>query len=122
MCLEVFAPMVATMTVLEDNLLAAAKRGFINATDLADYLTKKGVPFRAAYKTVGEVVAYCIDHGKVIEDMTLPEFKEFSEVFDEDLYSEIDLKRCVAKRISAGGCGATSVDTQIKYLEEFISD
>ena len=121
-CLEVFAPMIATMTVLEDNMFAAAQKGFINATDLADYLTKKGVPFRAAYKTVGEIVAYCIDNGKVLEKMTLEEYNKFSEVFEDDLYPEIDLKNCVEKRISAGGCGKDSVEAQISYLKEFISD
>jgi len=121
-CLEVFAPMIDTMTVLEGNMFAAAQKGFINATDLADYLTKKGVPFRAAYKTVGEIVAYCIDQGTVLEKLPLDTYKRFSEVFDDGLYLEIDLKNCVEKRISAGGCGSSSVDAQISYLKEFISD
>ncbi len=122
MCLEVFAPMIETMTVLEDNMFKAAQRGFINATDLADYLTKRGVPFRAAYKTVGEIVAYCIDHKTVLEELPLETYKEFSDVFEADLYGDIDLKVCVEKRTSAGGCGAASVAKQIEYLKEFIGD
>ena len=121
-CLEVFAPMINSMTVLEDNMFSAAQKGFINATDLADYLTKRGVPFRTAYKTVGQIVAYCIDRGTVLEDLPIETYKEFSEVFEDDLYGEIDLKNCVKKRISAGGCGAASVASQISFLKEFISD
>ena len=119
-CLEVFTPMIATMTVLRDNMFAAAQKGFINATDLADYLTKKGVPFRTAYKTVGQIVAYCIDNGTVLEDVPIEEYKKFSDVFDDDLYGEIDLAACVEKRISAGGVGRASVEAQISYLKEFI--
>ena len=121
-CLEVFCPMIDSMTVLEDNLFAAAQKGFINATDLADYLTKKGVPFRAAYKTVGEIVAYCIERQTVLEKLSLDEYKKFSDVFGDDLYGEIDLHACVEKRISEGGCGKASVETQISYLKELISD
>ncbi len=120
-CLKVFAPMVETMKVCRENMYAAAQRGFINATDLADYLTKKGVPFRAAYKTVGQAVAYSIKQGKVLENLTLEEYKSFDPLFENDLYSEIDLKNCVAKRISAGGTGPASVAVQIKQLEQFLT-
>ena len=90
-CLDVFAPMVATMTALKDNMKNAAKTGFINATDLADYLVKKGVPFRSAYKTVGTIVSYCIKTGNTLETLPLEEYKKFGAEFDADLYKEIDL-------------------------------
>ena len=116
-CLEIFIPMVATMTPIPENMYAAAKRGFINATDLADYLTKKGVPFRTAYKIVGTAVGKCVKEGKTLDELTLPEYKEFSEVFEADLYNEISLEVCVEKRISKGSTGYDSVLEQIEYVE-----
>jgi argininosuccinate lyase len=98
----------------------ASRRGFINATDLADYLAKKGIPFRAAYKIVGTIVAECIRGGKTLDEMTLDEYKAHSEVFESDLYDEISLETCVAKRISAGGTGYESVKHQIDLVGEFI--
>ena len=122
MCLGVFTPMIATMTVLKDNMYKAAQKGFINATDLADYLVKKGMPFRTAYKHVGEIVAYCIKENLVLETVPLEKYKEFDELFDNDLYSEISLETCVGKRISAGSTGPQSVKTQINYLTEFLNE
>ncbi len=119
-CLEVFTPMLATMRVLPDNMLSAAQKGFINATDLADYLTKKGIAFRSAYKTVGEIVGYCIANGLVLETLPLSKYKEFDSTFDEDLFDAISLKTCVETRISAGGTGKKSVEKQIEYITEFI--
>ena len=104
-CLEIFAPMIATMRILPDNMYKAAQNGFINATDLADYLVKKGVPFRTAYKKVGETVAYCIENGLVLETVPIEKYKELDSHFDTDLYGEISLETCVSKRISAGGTG-----------------
>lgn len=121
-CLGIFTPMIATMKPLPDNMLAAAGKGFINATDLADYLVKKGKPFRTAYKTVGEIVAYCIDKGLILETVPMEKYKEFDESFYQDLYNEISLKTCVEKRISAGGTGEKSVEKQIEYLTEFLND
>ena len=117
-CLGVFAPMIETMTVKKDNMLAAAKSGFINATDLADWLAKRGVPFRTAYKLTGEIVARCIEHGKTLEDMTLEEYKSFSEVFDESLYEDISIAACVAKRTSKGGASPANIAAQIEYLKQ----
>lgn len=119
-CLDIFAPMISTMRVLGDSMFAAAGKGFINATDLADYLTKKGMPFRTAYKTVGQIVAYCIEKNCVLDDMSLSEYKQFDEMFEDDLYGEISLKACVEKRISAGGTGPQSVNTQIDYIKNFL--
>ena len=119
-CLGIFAPMIATMKVNADVMYAAAGKGFINATDLADYLTKKGLPFRTAYKTVGEIVAYCIEKGYVLDNMPLDEYQKFNEMFEDDLFGEISLEACVQKRISAGGTGPDSVEAQIKFVREFL--
>lgn len=119
-CLEVTAPMVETMKTLPANMYKAAQGGFINATDLADYLTKKGVPFRTAYKTVGQAVAFCIEKGCVLDDMPLEAYKQFCDLFEDDLYDEISLENCVAKRISKGGTGFDSVKEQIKAVKEFL--
>ena len=120
MCLDVFTPMIATMKAIPENMLAAAQKGFINATDLADYLVKKGLPFRSAYKIVGTIVGDCIKKGIVLETMSLDEYKQQSELFDEDLFEEISLKTCVEKRISAGGTGIDYVMEQIEYLKNYI--
>ena len=121
-CLRVFAPMIRTMKVIPQNMYAAAQRGFINATDLADYLTKKEMPFRAAYKTVGQIVAYCISGGKVLEDMTLDEYKGFSVDFEDDLYDAISLESCVNRRISEGSTGPAAVAAQIEIVTEFLKN
>ena len=115
-CLGIFIPMVRTMTPLKDNMYNAAKKGFINATDLADYLTKKGLPFRAAYKAVGEIVAECIQKGITLDEMPLADYKKKSDLFESDLYEEISLETCVGKRISKGSTGYASVEEQIAYV------
>jgi argininosuccinate lyase len=120
-CLTVYSPMIKTMKVKPDNMYKAAGKGFINATDLADYLTKKGMPFRSSYKISGEIVAKCISLGIVLEELPINEYKAYSELFDEDLYPEISLKNCVAKRISEGGTGYESVEKQIALTEEFLN-
>ena len=117
MCLDVFAPMVATMKVIPENMLLAAQKGFINATDLADYMVKKGLPFRSAYKIVGQIVGDSIKNGKVLEDLTLEEYKSYSDIFDSDLYEEISLKTCVEKRVSEGGTSPSSVEKQIEIVK-----
>ena len=117
MCLKVLAPMLATMKPCEENMKRAAQKGFINATDLADYLVKKGLPFRSAYKISGQLVAKCIADGKVLEELTIEEYKEFSDLFDTDLYDEISLETCVSKRISEGGTSVGSVEKQIEFVK-----
>ena len=121
-CLEIFAPMIRTMKVKSENMYLAAQRGFINATDLADYLTKRGMPFRTAYKAVGSIVSDCIARGIVLEDMTLEEYQKYSELFSEDLYEEISLKTCVAKRISEGATGYASVEIQLQSFNDFLKE
>ena len=116
-CLTVFIPMIETMKPIPENMYAASKKGFINATDLADYLTKRGVPFRTSYKIVGTIVGKCVKEGKTLDEITLDEYKEYSEVFGPDLYDEISLESCVGKRISKGSTGYESVDEQIRYVE-----
>ena len=120
-CLEVFVPMIETMKPLRENMYNASKRGFINATDLADYLTKKGMPFRTAYKTVGTIVAECIKANTTLDEMPLDAYKKHSDVFDADLFEEISLETCVRKRISEGSTGYESVAHQIEYVAKFIS-
>ena len=115
--LRVFAPMVETMTVRKERMRAAAKEGFINATDLADYLTKKGMPFRNAYKITGQIVAFCIDSGTDLESLPLEDYRSFSPLCEADLYDEIALETCVNKRISKGGTGRESVLEQLKTVK-----
>jgi len=121
MCLQVFAPMVATMKANTQNMKRAAQAGFINATDLADYLVKKGLPFRSAYKISGQLVALCIKEGTVLEELPLATYKTFSDLFEEDLYQDIDLVTCVEKRISEGGTSTVSVKKQIAYVREVLA-
>ncbi len=121
-CLAMFAPMLSTAKALTDNMKSAAAKGFINATDCADYLTKKGVPFRTAYKIVGETVAYCIKNNKTLEDMSIEEYLSFSDVFDEGIYEAIDMGECVKKRISYGATSPESVLRQVKITREALED
>ncbi len=116
-CLSVLTPMVRTMTVRADNMLRAAQEGFINATDLADYLVRRGLPFRSAYKISGEIVARCIRERCVLETLPLAVYREYSDRFGEDLFAAIDLKSCVMNRISEGGPGEASVAAQIEYVK-----
>ncbi len=116
MCLRVFAPMIRTMSVRADNMYKAAQEGFINATDLADYLAKKGMPFRSAYKVVGQIVARCIEDKTTLDALALSVYREYSELFENDLYEKISLETCVNKRISEGGTSVTSVEKQIAYV------
>jgi len=120
MCLKVFAPMLGTMKARPENMKRAAQGGFINATDLADYLVKKGMPFRSAYKISGQLVARCIQERTVLEDLPLAVYKEYSDLFEMDLYDDIDLLNCVQKRISQGGTSVASVQQQITYVKERI--
>ncbi len=117
-CLSIFAPMLNTTTVIEKNMLDAAAKGFINATDVADYLTKKGTPFRTAYKISGTLVAYCIDKCKTLEELSLDEFKEFSPDFEKDIFEAINLENCTFKRNSRGGTSVESVERQIQFIKE----
>ena len=120
-CLEITAAMVATMEVRRENMLAAAREGFINATDLADYLVTKGLPFRSAYALSGRIVARCMAEGQVLETLPLEVYRTFSPLFGEDLYEQIDLKTCVERRISRGGVSAASLEEQIGFVREALT-
>lgn len=121
-CLEVFTPMLEGIKPLKDNMYRAAEGGFINATDLADYLVKKGLPFRIAYKTVGTIVGYAINANETLLSIPIEKYKEFSDLFCEDLYKEISLETCVEKRISEGGTGFEQIKKQIEYVEDFLNN
>lgn len=120
MCLTAFTPMIETMTVLKENMRNAAAKGFINATDCADYLVGKGLPFRDAYKATGELVALCIDKGVTLETLDLSEYKAVCDLFDEEVYTAINLEKCVADRLVAGGPSKESVAKQIEAARKVI--
>ena len=120
-CLDVFCGMVSTMKALSENMRAAAQNGFINATDLADYLVGKGLPFRSAYKVSGQVVAECIKTGKTLETLPLDTYRTFCDRIGEDVYAAVDLDACVSKRTSFGGTSVENVEMQIAYAREQLS-
>ena len=119
-CLEVFTPMFSTMTLRKDNMSKAASKGFINATDCADYLTKKGMPFRDAYKTVGRLVSECIKADETLETLTLKDFGAISKTFGPDVYDALDLNTCVRERKVIGGTAPEEVKRQIAKIEKFM--
>ena len=120
MCVPVFTAMLDTMTVRTDNMRKAAGKGFINATDCADYLTKKGMPFRDAYTVTGHLVAACTAQGKTLEELTLEELKAVSDLFEEDVYDAINLENCMALRNSYGGPAVSETTRQIGAIEAFV--
>ncbi len=119
-CIELFTSMISTMNVKKARLRQAASGGFINATDCADYLAKKGMPFRDAYRVSGRLVAYCIEHDSDFERLTLDEYKAFSELFEPDVYDAVNLDNCVNARNVYGGPSKESVLHQIELLDSFI--
>ena len=122
LCLPVFTGMIATMKVLPENMRRAASAGFINATDCADYLTKKGLPFRDAYTAVGNLVYFCTERGKGLEDLSLEELRQISPLFDGDVYEALGLEACMGQRKSWGGPAPEETARQIQSLEAFIRD
>lgn len=121
MCLPVFTKMIETMKIKKQNMYKAAQGGFTNATDVADYLVKKGVPFRSAHEIIGKMVLYCIDNNKSIDDLSLQEFKTFSEAIDQDVYTEISLEKCVSGRNLPGGPAKESVASTIQNGKRILS-
>ena len=119
-CLTVFDGMVGSIKANRENMLTAAKKGFINATDLADYLTKKGKPFREAYKLCGQIVSYCTKEDKTLEELTLSEYKSFDTMFENDLFDAINLLNCVKRRISEGGTSVESEEKQIEWARNMV--
>lgn len=120
LCIPVFAGMIETMTVHPENMRRAAGRGFINATDCADYLTKKGMPFRDAYTAVGNLVYYCQEQGKTLEELTLEELQRTSPLFEADVYEALNLENCAMSRASFGGPAKAEAERQIREIEAFI--
>ena len=117
MCLTAFIPMLDTMTALPENMRKAAAGGFINATDCADYLVGKGLPFRDAYKATGELVALCIQKGLTLETLPLSEYQKIFDLFDEGVYEAINLDKCVKDRTSLGGPAPENVRAQVKRVQ-----
>ena len=122
MCLPVFGAMLQTLTIRPKNMAKAAAGGFINATDCADYLTKKGMPFREAYMIVGRLVNMCIRSGENLETLTLRDFRAISDLFDSDVYEALELKHCVHERKVYGGPSKDDVTRQIQYIKDFVAD
>ena len=118
LCVKTFIPMLTTMRVIKDNMRNAAAKGFINATDCADYLVKKGMPFRDAYKITGTLVAKCIEKGLTLETMPICDYKAMTELFSEDVYDAISLDTCVRERKSEGGPSPDAVKLQIIEAEK----
>ena len=121
LCLPVFAAMLDSLTVRKRDMARAAAGGFINATDCADYLTKKGLPFREAYMIVGRLVNFCTRTGDTLDTLTLKDFRAISGLFDEDVYQALALKTCVNGRKVYGGPAKESVQVQIQHIEDFIA-
>jgi argininosuccinate lyase len=121
MCLTAFNPMLDTMKVIPENMRKAAAGGFINATDVADWLTKNGVPFRDAYKATGELVARCIELGTDLESLPLDEYKKVCDVFNEDVYKAISLEYCVSQRTAFGGPAPENVKAQAERVAKLIN-
>ncbi len=120
MCLDVFTPMFETLTFKPDKMRRAASAGFINATDCADYLVKKGLPFRDAYQIVGRLVRMCLRTGENLETLTLKDFRAISDAFEQDVYDALSLRQCVSARDVPGGPSPSAVAAQMAHLEEFI--
>ena len=118
LCVKTFIPMLATMRVIKKNMRDAAAKGFINATDCADYLVKKGMPFRDAYKITGTLVAQCIEQGLTLETLPMESYKAMTELFAEDVYDAISLDTCVKERKSEGGPSPDAVKIQIQQAEK----
>lgn len=118
-CIDTFIPMLETMKINKNNMRESANKGFINATDCSDYLVKKGMPFRDAYKVVGELVSYCIDNGKVLETLSIEEYKNANELFEEDIYKEISLENCIEKRKVVGGPAPSTLK---KHIEDIMKN
>ena len=122
LCLKTFIPMIGTMRINKENMRNAAARGFINATDCADYLVKKGMPFRDAYKITGQLVALCIEKNETLETLPLEEYRNFTDLFAGDVYDAISLETCVNQRNSYGGPSPEAVKVQIEKTKASLAE
>jgi len=116
--LSLFIPMIATMKVRKENMRKAVNQDFSNATDLADYLVNKGLPFRQAHEVVGKTVLYCIQQNKYLLDLTMDEYRQFSDLFEEDIYQAIDVVQVVNARNVLGGTAKGQVEKQLAYMAQ----
>lgn len=121
-CISTIIPMIDTFKVIKENMRKAVNKGFINATDCADYLTKKQIPFRKAYKIVGNLVAYCIEKNKTLEDLTLDEYKNIDKTFEKDIYDTIKLENCIKNRNLIGGPSNKTVEQRIEEVNNFLEN
>lgn len=121
-CISTIIPMIDTFKVIKENMRKAANKGFINATDCADYLTKKQIPFRKAYKIIGNLVAYCIEKNKTLEDLTLDEYKNIDKTFEKDIYDTIKLENCIKNRNLIGGPSNKTVEQRIEEVNNFLEN
>ena len=121
-CLALFTGMIRTMKFNKDIMEKSAMHGFTNATDAADYLVKHGVPFRDAHSIIGHLVLTCIEKGKAIDEMSIEELKEISDVFEPDIYDAISLKTCVEKRLTIGAPSKTSMEQAIAAYEAYLKE
>lgn len=120
MCINSFTPMLKTMTVLKDNMRRAAAGGFINATDCADYLVKKGIPFRDAYKITGKLVSRCLELNSTLEELPIYEYKKLSNTFDDDIFKSISLENCLNDRCVLGGPAKSIVENHVEKVKTFL--
>lgn len=119
-CINIFADMLDTITLKADNMEKAASTGFMNATDAADYLVSKGLPFRECHAIIGEIVLYCIDHGKSIEELSLKQLRDFAPEFDEDVYNHVNLKACIKAKASEASTSFESVRKQLDSAHNWL--
>lgn len=119
-CLEIFNEMISTMKIKKSNMKNATTGGFMNATDVADYLVKTGLPFRSAHEIVGKIVLYCLENNKNIEDLTIEEFKSFSSYFKDDINEKVEIKICIESKVSLGSTSTNSVIYMIKKGKNFV--
>ena len=122
LCIEAFIEMIDVMEVNAENMFESAKKGYVNATDLADYLVVKGLPFRDAYNISGRIVSYCLTKDVILEELPIEEYKKFSDLIEEDVHKRLDLRTCVERRNSAGGTSPASVRAQIEYIRKVVSE
>jgi len=121
-CILLFKGMIETAKFNKDRMYASANGGFTNATDAADYLVVKGVPFRDAHGIIGRLVLYCIEKGKAIDECSIDELKQISEVFEEDVYDAVSLETCVEKRLTIGAPGAAAMERVIELNEKYLKE
>ena len=120
--IRLFDGCVETMRIRKDVMAESARKGFINATDVADYLVGKGIPFRDAHRISGELVLLCIEKDCALDDLSLEEFRSCSDRFEEDIYDAISLKTCVEKRLTAGAPGPQAMEQAIREAEAYLEE